>query len=625
ALSAARPDLVITSTGDQEAPALTVEELVEGVEVPATAETPVLAPDGASAYVISTSGTTGTPKHVAIPRAALANYLDWALDTYAPDGPVNCALVSSLSVDLSVTSVFLPLLSGGELWLPGAGRMDDAVLRAAAAADATSHGLLKATPSHLEFLLGAGAGSLPWERLVIGGEPLRGSLVEDLRSRRPEVRIVNEYGPTEATVGCVVHDLPAGADHNSHPNDDQVPIGRPIRGCFVRVLDESGHAVPLGAVGELYLGGAGLAGGYRDNPRATATAFVPDPLGSGTRLYRTGDLVRWDGERLRFLGRAATEQVKVRGHRIELGEVTAALRRLPGVSAAHVVAERSADGSTQLKAQAVGVLPQDAKSRLAAWLPEPAIPATINVVDSLPLALGGKRDDSPSRQPESASGNPQAGAPGEMTSCESTGSVFAGEDERTVATVWSQVLEQPVVQPEDDFFALGGNSLTVLMAMAELREHFPQVEAQDFYSHPTVAQLATHLGGAAASQADPSPGSAAEQQPPSARFTVTGATGLLGARVVSHLLANGRPVLAVARPLAGTGAEERVHRALREEGADEETFGHLRVLELDLSDPAAQPPKGLCATNGVLIHTAADIRHFGDPGDFERINVDGTR
>ncbi|MEU7894063.1 amino acid adenylation domain-containing protein [Nonomuraea sp. NPDC049152] len=621
-LSAARPDLIIALPGDQEASACTVDSLVDEGEAAAAADLPVLAPDGALAYVISTSGTTGTPKDVAIPRAALASYLDWALDAYAADGPIKSALVSSLSVDLSVTSVFLPLLSGGELWLPGAGRMDDAVLRAAAAADATARGLLKATPSHLEFLVRAGGGSLPWERLVVGGEPLRGSLVEDLRSRRPEVRIINEYGPTEATVGCVVYDVPAGADHDAHPNDDQVPIGQPIRGCIVRVLDEGGHAVPLGAVGELYLGGAGLAWGYRDNPRATATAFVPDPLGSGTRLYRTGDLVRWDGERLRFLGRATTGQVKVRGHRIELGEVTAALRRLPGVSAAHVVAERSIDGSTRLTAQVVGTLPQDAKSRLATWLPGPAIPATISVVDSLPIALGGKRG-ALSAQPEPVSGHARAGAPGDVLGGDPTGSAFAGEDERAVAGVWSQVLEQAVEQPEDDFFALGGNSLTVLMAMADLRERFPRVEAQDFYTHPTVAQLAAHLTKAA-SQDVPSPGGAAEERP-SAQFAVTGATGLLGARVVARLLADGRTVLALARPLAGADAEERVHRALREAGADEETFGRLHVVGLDLSDPAAQPPVGQCATGGVLIHTAADIRHFGDPGDFQRINVDGTR
>ncbi|MFC0005865.1 AMP-binding protein, partial [Micromonospora siamensis] len=262
------------------------------------------------AYVIYTSGSTGHPKGVVIAHQALAGYLLTAAVDY-PGAAQGSLLHSPVGFDLTITALYLPLLLGGCVHV--------ADLLGDEQVTTERVGLLKVTPSHLGVLENTGW-ALPVGDVVVGGEALSGPALAGLRQRHPAAVIVNEYGPTETTVGCVTHRIEPGDELPAGP----VPIGRPTANTRVFVLDERLELVCPGVTGELYVAGAGLARGYLGQPGLTAGRFVACPFGGpGERMYRTGDLVRWNGRgELEFLGRV-DDQVKVRGFRVELGEVEA--------------------------------------------------------------------------------------------------------------------------------------------------------------------------------------------------------------------------------------------------------------------------------------------------------------
>ncbi|MBC9730858.1 non-ribosomal peptide synthetase, partial [Streptomyces sp. TRM68367] len=307
-------------------PGLLVEELLAEAAASVTQDdTPVTDADRNApltpshpAYVIYTSGSTGRPKGVVVEHASVHAYLTWARDAY-PGLADRVLLHSPIAFDLTVTALLGPLVAGGSI------RPADLEAKAASGGRPA---FLKATPSHLPLLTALPDSLSPTADLVVGGEALTGETVRAWRERSPRATVINEYGPTEATVGCVVSFI--GPDEE--PPTGSVPIGRPIRNMRAYVLDGALQPVPPGVPGELYLAGPGLARGYLGRPGLTAGRFVADPFGpAGSRMYRTGDLARWTprGE-LDFLGRA-DDQVKVRGFRIELGEVESALAGLPGV------------------------------------------------------------------------------------------------------------------------------------------------------------------------------------------------------------------------------------------------------------------------------------------------------
>ncbi|MFI6497348.1 amino acid adenylation domain-containing protein [Nonomuraea typhae] len=420
---------------------------------------------GQAAYVIYTSGSTGSPKGVVVSRAALAAYLSWAGERYP--GLAGTALLSGpLTADLNLTGALGPLTAGGRVV---AGEFGEPVAGLTFA---------KCTPSHLALLDGARGDALGGRHtLVVGGEVLTGAHLRDWRAGRrgPGARtVVNEYGPTEATVGCIVHeltdagDLPAGT----------VPIGAPAPGCAAHVLDDALRPAPPGVPGELYLGGDQLARGYLGRPGLTAARFVASPFTPGERLYRSGDLARRRADGLlEYLGRA-DDQLKILGNRIEPGEVEAALTTHEDVAQAAVAARSAVSGARErLIAYVVsrsGALdPEEVRAHAARLLPQAMVPAAVVVMDALPLTRAGKVDRAALPAPEPEAPAAQQGSAAEQRLCR----------------LFCEVLGLERVGPADGFFALGGDSIAAIRLVGRARAAGLRFTARDVFVHQSARAL----------------------------------------------------------------------------------------------------------------------------------------
>ena len=447
------------------------------------------------AYLIYTSGSTGTPKGVVVSHGALSDYVQGMLDelAFAPDA--SFAMVSTVAADLGHTTLFGALCAGRTLHLlPAACAFDpDAFADEMRRRDV---GVLKIVPSHLQALLDARvpADVLPRHALVTGGETLTWALVARLAALAPACRVINHYGPTEATVGAIVCETASIAADARDPASG-VPLGLPLPNARALVLDAFGACVPAGATGELYLGGPGVARGYLNRPGQTAERFVPDPFTPGARLYRTGDRVRLRADgRLAFLGRI-DDQVKIRGYRVEPGEVSAAVRASCSIAQADTLAIEH-DGRLRLVTFVVmrdGAAFDEAAVRaaLAATLPDYMVPAQFVALPRLPVTANGKIDRAALRELAAA---PQASASGDAPQ---------GPVEAALAEVWQAVLKAPRVGRDDNFFELGGDSILVLQVIARARKRGVRFTPKQLFDAPTVADLARIAKTDAAAAAQP--------------------------------------------------------------------------------------------------------------------------
>ncbi|EFG04824.1 Non-ribosomal peptide synthetase (plasmid) [Streptomyces clavuligerus] len=439
---------------------------------------PLPSPDDL-AYLIYTSGSTGRPKGVEVPHGALAHLLLAFRDTLAA-GPDDVWLaVTSLSFDISALELLLPLITGGRVVIARETETRDG---RALAALVERHGVThaQATPSGWRLLLDGGLAA-PALTALSGGEALPLALARRLRER--VARLWNVYGPTETTIWSTAAEVP--------PAPDEVTVGRPIAGTTALVVDPAGHPVPHGVTGELALGGAGLARGYRGLPERTAERFVTDPA-TGVRHYRTGDLarVRPDGA-LDCLGRL-DDQIKLRGHRIEPGEIEARLQEHPAVAAA-AVAVRGDDGDPagrMLVAYPVWhretPVPTgaDLRSFLARTLPDVMVPGVVHPLPALPLTPNGKTDRT--ALPEPARGTPQTEPDPE--------SPDEGWDELAdvIAAIWCEVLDLPTLGRHADVVDLGAHSLTITQVAARIRDRLGvDVPLHVFYEEPTTVATVT--------------------------------------------------------------------------------------------------------------------------------------
>ncbi|MFC1444081.1 amino acid adenylation domain-containing protein [Streptacidiphilus sp. N1-10] len=422
----------------------------------------------AVAYTVFTSGSTGRPKGVQVSHRSLANHIDWAVRELVGSGSGGAPVFSSVAFDLVVPNVWAPLAAGQRTWL-----WDGELTGLGAELSAAGpFAFMKLTPGHLEVLSGqlsdAEIGTLA-PRVVVAGEALPGALVERWRQILGSGAVLNEYGPTEATVGTCVFPL-------TEPVEGVVPIGRPLPNMTMRVLDAGLRPVPVGVAGELYVGGTGVAQGYAFRPAATAEKFLPDLYGApGARMYRTGDLARWRSDGVvEFLGRI-DDQVKIRGYRVELGEVRAALVAHPAVSDAAVI--------VTLDQRLIGYVVGTADG-LAEWLgatlPHYMVPSAFVSLAALPLTANGKLDRAALPDPDSTGADSYV-APRNAT-------------EAQIAAVWERVLGLERVGVEDNFFDLGGHSIKAIALVGALRAEGFQVGVGDVFQNRTVAALAATLG-----------------------------------------------------------------------------------------------------------------------------------
>ncbi|MDH4019163.1 MAG: amino acid adenylation domain-containing protein, partial [Xanthomonadales bacterium] len=288
------------------------------------------------AYLLYTSGSTGKPKGVVVSHGSLMSYLNWASKYYAISSPVVMPLFTSIGFDLTVTSLFLPWLSGGTLRVFPQTAENQALLLLDVIRD-KSINTIKLTPAHLKILINSEAENLAIRQLIVGGEDLKSETARQTADLfNQDVRIINEYGPTEASVGCIVREWSGDTEQGS------VPIGLPIDGMSAYVLNESLQPQFEGMAGELFLSGPSLASGYRNDPETTANAFIANPWNAGTLMYRTGDQVRVQHNELVYIGRN-DGQLKINGHRIELGEIEAALLSHPDINECVVMASAGKD------------------------------------------------------------------------------------------------------------------------------------------------------------------------------------------------------------------------------------------------------------------------------------------
>ncbi|HEX2204789.1 MAG TPA: amino acid adenylation domain-containing protein [Longimicrobium sp.] len=453
------------------------------------------------AYVMYTSGSTGTPKGIEVPHRALARLVretDW-IDVRPDDVFLQMA---PASFDAATLEIWAPLLNGARLALyPAEAPSVDGIAHAVARHGVT---VLWLTAGLFHLVVDERIGSLRGVRtLIAGGDVLSVPHVRRVLAELSGTTLVNGYGPTENTTFTCCHTVEALAEDAA-----SVPIGRPIANTRVYVLDARMEPAPVGVPGELYAGGAGLALGYLNRPELTAEKFVADPFRPGGRLYRTGDRARWrpDGT-LEFLGRVDA-QVKVRGFRIEPGEVEAALRAHPAVADAVVVVRDDAGQPKRLVAYAVAEgadasLSSELRDHLRARLPEYMVPSAVVVVDRLPLTSNGKVDARALPAPDAAP-SPDAGA----------GREPRDETERTLAALLAAVLRRDAVGVDDNFFDLGGDSILCMQLVSRAREAGLPLATRDVFQHQTVAAMAAGLRAAAA--VEPSPVSASNPAPPPA-------------------------------------------------------------------------------------------------------------
>lgn len=450
------------------------------------------------AYLIYTSGSTGTPKGVGISHQALCHYVAGLESRLVLADDAGLLALASVATDLGHTALFGALLTGRTLHLLHDDKATD-VNGLARYLDVHSVSCLKIVPSHLRALLTVcePARILPTECLVLGGEALPVALVKQVRKLNPELRIVNHYGPTEATVGILTHEMPESAPHSC-------PVGKPLAGAHAFVLDSTGRESGIGVVGELYLGGPALAQGYWQRGDLTAQHFVPDHLSgmTGARLYRSGDLAyyREDGE-LVYVGRA-DHQVKVRGFRVELPEIESVLCSHAGINEAVVLLQTpqsEADGTARAELVAHLVTAGDAPKDevicdfLMQSLPEYMVPVLFNRLKQLPLTQSGKVD-----RKALPFINRQSGTDGDYQPPQT-------EMENTLVTLWQELLGIEKVSIKDNFFAIGGDSIVSIQLAARLNQLGFELMPKQLFDFSTIEQLAPQIEELEGAEADTGP------------------------------------------------------------------------------------------------------------------------
>jgi amino acid adenylation domain-containing protein/thioester reductase-like protein len=601
------------------------------------------------AYVIYTSGSTGRPKGTLIAHRGVVNLGVWARDHYGC-GKDDCILeFASYSFDASVLETWSALFWGGRLHLLGKeGRMS--IEAFADTVDQVKATAVMILPTVFFKQLAAYLSDEDYpklkslKRLIPGGESFPGEVAR-LWQRRfgMDIQIVNAYGPTECTVFSTVYDIKDTIPENRA----NIPIGKPLNNYELHVLNEAQQPCPINVPGELYIGSVGLAVGYLNQPEKTAEVFLPNRFSDDpeARLYKSGDIVKLLANgNIEYVGRKDS-QVKIRGFRIEIGEIEDHFGKLPEVGEIAIIVKQLENISTLVAyyttKDGVPLSNDTIRDFLGEALPPFMIPAYIFHLEHMPLTPSGKmnRKELTAREVELPTVQTEYVAP-------------ETEEQQNIATVWQDVLGIDNIGIHDDFFLLGGHSLKILKALVPLKPMFPALKVQDFFAHPTVAQLAAYLAEAQALPQtleeqrpmtwepkalhenlyfNPIPYEGAILEQPNA-VLVTGTTGYLGSHVLYELLDLTRAhAYCLVRGSDAAAAESRLLEKMKfyfGESITEKMAGRVTVVQGDLGEPGlGLEPAVVEELNEhveAVIHCGADVRYFGDETHFYNVNVRGT-
>jgi amino acid adenylation domain-containing protein/non-ribosomal peptide synthase protein (TIGR01720 family) len=429
------------------------------------------------AYIIYTSGSTGKPKGVVIQHKSLVNYIEWAATYYLGEAEAIFPLYSSYSFDLTITSIFAPLVSGNKVIIYA--EDENEVLIEKVFTDGVAN-VIKLTPSHLKIIRDSKKISPENAnreiKLIVGGEDLETHLALDIHTKfSKNIEIYNEYGPTETTVGCLIYKF--------NPEDifTSVPIGSPIANTKVYLLDKYLHPVAFGVMGELYISGAGLSSGYLQNEELSSEKFIPNPFVTGALMYKTDDLaIRLQNGALIFKGRK-DNQVKIRGYRIELGEIESKIAEHVGISNNIVIVKEKKNQKYLVSYYVSGneIDSETLRLYLAKSLPEYMLPTTFMYLTALPLTINGKIDTRALPDPDNKSGDT-------YLEPETT-------EEKALCEVWSKVLGLEKVGVTDKFFSLGGDSIKSIQICARLQDMGYSFSVRDILREQTIQKQSLKL------------------------------------------------------------------------------------------------------------------------------------
>ncbi|MCP4154056.1 MAG: amino acid adenylation domain-containing protein, partial [bacterium] len=433
-----------------------------------------------TAYIIYTSGTTGNPKGVMVTHRNVVNYITWAAKVYVKNEKADFPLYTSISFDLTITSIFTPLVTGNTLVVYG-GSAKELLLEKILEDNRVD--VIKLTPAHLSLIKNKKVEDTRVKRFIVGGEELGVPLSQEVsETYQHRIEIYNEYGPTETTVGCMIYRY-----HHQEAYNQTVPIGKPSDNTRIYILDKHLNPVPTGAAGELYVGGDGVTKGYLNRPDLTAERFGSGPPEAPVTdgiYYRTGDLARWlPGEIIEFIGRIDL-QVKIRGFRIELAEIEMQIAGHEAVKEVVVVDRVDDTGYKYLAAYIISereFTPLEMREYIANELPDYMIPSYFVPMETFPLGRTGKIDRKALPEPKGLV---------------ATGTQYeAPQDdvEKQMATAWSEILGHPEIGVQDNFFTSGGDSIKAIQVAGRLRKYGLKMEVKDLFRNPTIRQLRRHI------------------------------------------------------------------------------------------------------------------------------------
>lgn len=426
-----------------------------------------------TAYVIYTSGTTGNPKGVMISQKSLLNYTLWAVEKYINEREVSFPFFTSVSFDLTITSLFTPLITGNTVIVyqedPHNMLIEKLIFE-------NQSDIIKLTPSHLKIVDQLDLKSLnesSVKTFIVGGEELEQSLAQKISKKfGSKIEIYNEYGPTEATVGCMIYQF------NSQDSYMTVPIGGPIHNTQIYLLDEYLKPVPAGVKGDLYIAGDGLAQGYLNNEALTQERFIDNPFVEGTKMYRSGDTARRLSDNILEYINRTDNQVKINGYRVELLEIENSILKNTQIKHVVVICNNTNSGSKKLEAyylipSDVEIDSQALRNILSAVLPHYMIPAVFVAVDEIPLTKNGKVDHSKLIELGSAKAVVNKIIP-------------ANKMQENCAEIWMQLFNEENISITDNFYELGGDSIKAVQISSRLLERGIVLKAKDILQYPTI-------------------------------------------------------------------------------------------------------------------------------------------